>query len=395
MPDPIHERYQLTINTLTPVHIGTGETLNRDYDFVVKGGRTWVVNSDILADMIYDRDEAALNQMISGTGISDLLDNEDYDPQSRLFRYVMRGEPRAGSRGAAIQQQLKNVWDQGYIPGSSLKGAVRTALLNAGWELRGQPFKVSDLHEAPNARVRYPEREAAKDIELELLVGNGNSQNTRNRDQRDKSKTAPNFDLLRALHISDTLPDERRQFNLLNVSVWTAANQGKGAPIELEAIPMETELTATLTLDLYLLNKVSGHLGWNKDHRRIIMNIPRMVNHWTQKRLAADFDRVRSGTWRGIFKELVSYYEGKKLAENEFILQLGWGGGWDSKTLGEYLTGNQKVFAEVVRIYQRQLDRQKTFKPGSRFPISRRMVVRDNNALFTLGWIKVRMDKVS
>ncbi|MBC7257508.1 MAG: type III-A CRISPR-associated RAMP protein Csm5, partial [Chloroflexi bacterium] len=40
--------YDVTVETLSPLHIGSGETLLKEYDYAVHGGRTWRLNLDVL-----------------------------------------------------------------------------------------------------------------------------------------------------------------------------------------------------------------------------------------------------------------------------------------------------------------------------------------------------------
>src|SRR5690606_41846159 len=128
----LHTVYQLTITTLSPLHIGTGNTLRRDYDYVTHRGKTWVINQSALAAMLYAQDPSEFERMAAGASAADLIRPDEFKEDSPLFRYVMAGEPRAHSRGAEIQEQIKDPWDRPYIPGSSLKGALRTAIAFVG-----------------------------------------------------------------------------------------------------------------------------------------------------------------------------------------------------------------------------------------------------------------------
>ena len=56
-----------------------------------------------------------------------LEDPEELGADSPCVLYRLRGTPR----GEEVLAQTKNAWRQPHIPGSSLKGAIRTVLL---WE---------------------------------------------------------------------------------------------------------------------------------------------------------------------------------------------------------------------------------------------------------------------
>lgn len=372
----LHDTYHLTITTLSPLHIGTGNTLRQGYDFVVHKDKTWVIDAEVLASALYDQDPSDFDRMVQGVPAEDLLRDSDYDPDSPLFRYVMNGTPRSVKQGAEVQELLKDPWDRPYIPGSSLKGALRTALAYAIWEQRKLRFRVSDLNERGGARF------AAQPLEHKVL----------NAEQPPCGKE-PNHDLLRALQVGDSTPDEQGRVQLLNVQV--AVGEKAASPIELEAVPREVTFTATVTLDGYLRqNGTAGQLGWKDDQLRLFNNLPQVVNHFSKRRLADEIERWRDRNVpiRGFFGTLARHVD-QLDPRAEFLLQLGWGGGWDSKTLNHHLTADEGAFFEVVQRYG--LDRQRKFQLGDHFPKSRRVVVNANSQpVRPLGWIKVRMERV-
>jgi CRISPR-associated protein Csm5 len=378
----MNDRYQLTITTITPLHIGTGSDLLLDYDFVVRHGKTWVIDENALAEWLSEGDPDALDRMSMGVPAADLIPDDAFREDSELFRYVMPGEPRASSRGAVIQEQMKNVWDQPYIPGSSLKGALRTAIFYGGWQQRGTKFNKGMLHK--DRHGRYRAESAAQQMEIDILVG----------DTNESQRKAPNYDIMRSIQVADSDPDQERRLRLANVVALTEGKDKEGAPIEIETITREVTFTTVLTIDRYLQSRQTD-LGWQDEQIQLIERLPRVVNFWTQNRLGQEASRTRKGVWRSTFDQIAGHYVNDQLAENEFIMQLGWGGGWDSKTLGTHLTDDTHVFYDLVKTYERHMDRNRSFKRGDRYPKSRRVVIRNNRPAYTLGWIKVRMDKLT
>ncbi len=373
----LHDVYQLTITTLSPLHIGTGNTLHQGYDYVTHQGQTWVFDADVLADMLYEQNPDDFQRMVQGAPAADLIRPGEYQPDSPLFRYIMRGEPRSKGRGAELQEQIKDPWDRPYIPGSSLKGALRTALAAVGWEQRGLDFEPHDLGSSANF--------AALPLERRVLGGSPK-----------RPDDAPNYyDLLRALQVSDSTPGEKEHLHLLNVQV--VAGEKAGAPVELEAVKANVTFTATLTLDGFLRQRdgAARQLGWKKDQLHWLKNIPMVVNAFTVHRIDGERER-----WRTVDAPIRSFYAtlartlGRLDTNSEFLLQLGWGGGWDSKTFGWVLTEQPEVFAQVVRRYGKKMVRQGSYRPGDRYPKSRRVVVRQGQAAFPLGWIRVRMERM-
>ena len=366
-------RYRLTVNTLTPLHIGTGRTLLRDYDYVTHKGKTWVIDEEALAETAFDRGE--LDRMAQGIPASDLLKPTDYEIDSPLFRYVLDGEPRSKTRGSVIQALVKNAWDEPYIPGSSLKGALRTALLFSLSDKRLDPWRIEDL----NPKAKF----AAQPLERKALVA---PYEGRGKD--------PNYDFIRTLRVSDSTPDDQRRLSLINVSVvkWRGDT---GAPIELEAIPRGVTLTMELTFDTYLLESpdVKRQIRWDEILPKRLKRLPDVANIWSQKRLEDEAERPRSGPWKQQFEDIMNQWEGRDA--DEFLIQVGWGGGWDSKTLGAKLKADPQKFAKIVNNYK--LLKKGVFQPGDRFPKSRRVQIgrQDDKPRAELGWLKIKMEQIS
>lgn len=377
----LHSTFRLTVTTLTPLHIGTGNTLLRDFDYVTHDGKTWVINEDTLADLLADYGDD-LAKMAAGRPASELLRPEDFHADSPLFRYVLPGEPRSQNPGSVLQEQIKDPWDRPYIPGSSLKGALRTALFYAGYGQRNLQFRVSDLGNSAKF--------AAQPLERDVFANNVNP---------DK---APNHDLLRALQISDSVPDEQKRLQIVNVTV-SKNGQPSGSPIELEAIPSDVSFEMSLTLDGYLLGNTKPQnqdaapkqLGYTDEQMKWIQGLPQIVNSYTQQRLSVESQTNRSSNWINIFeqiKPIVDRFISDQTA-NEFIIQLGWGGGWDSKTLGKRLTDNKTEFSKLVNDSRYKMLRKGKFVAGDVYPKTRRAIVnRKMRPISLLGWVWVRME---
>ncbi len=370
----LHTTYKLTITTLSPLHIGTGTILRQGYDFVTHGGKTWVFDADVLAEMLYEERERSrrFDDMVSGQPAGRLIQPEEYKPDSPLFRYILSGEVRSRGEGAELQEQIKDPWDRPYIPGSSLKGALRTALATVGWQQRKLVFNPQSLG--------YSAKTAAQPMEARVLYG---------------IQSRPHYDLLRALQVSDSTPGTKENLQILNVQVITGTK--RASPIELEAIGEEVTFEATLTLDGFLLKDgIARQLGWQGDQLQWLGDIPGKVNAFAKPRINNELNRWQASNHpiRSFYERLYQDLAQVAAAQDEFLLQLGWGGGWDSKTFAYVLTADGQKFAQTVRKYGKTMVRKGKYNPGDRYPKSRRVIVQSEKAVMPLGWVKVRMERV-
>lgn len=368
---PMHKVFTVDLTTLSPLHIGTGDLLQQGYDYVVHGGRTWVVHADALLDAVWGPKP---DPRLLGRPADELLaalGGGAYDPQAPYFRYVLPGQPRATAKGAEVREQLKDPWDRPYLPGSSVKGALRTVLAAVGWQQRGLRLDPS--------RLRDNRSWAAQPLERSIFG-------------RD-----PNHDLLRALLVGDSDPVSPECLILVNAQV--AVKERLASPIELEAVRPGTAFHLTVTLDGYLLRKeVRERLGW-RDEVQWLLQLTSLARQHALQRLRRELEY-----WNGVkgaqrILEFTHnlYKQAEGLGEGEALLQIGWGGGWDSKTFGaRHLQRDPGAFEAVVRRYNLARGRAPR-KPGDPFPRSRRVAVitgrgRESGNLITVpdkpfGWV--------
>jgi CRISPR-associated protein Csm5 len=363
--------FEVTARLLTPLHIGSGTRLLKDYDYAVAGKRTWRLNQDAILET-QDISNPELVERLAAIPPAQLLKPADFKPDSPFFRYRMDGEPRASGEGAELQEQLKTVQDEVYLPGSSLKGAIRTALAWHGWAEQGQK---------PDSRkLERDRRFAGRRIEQEIMG-------------RD-----PNHDLLRALHISDSAAAGPDRLMLLNAQVLTRG--GLGAPVELEAVRPDTVFQLTIKVDQALFSRwakqnglqLGGNQAW-------LEQLTQIVQQHTRQRLSDELAWYReiSGAQEtaGFFQEMLKL----NLPAGRCLLQLGWGGGWGDKTYGDRLQADGRFMEHIIAEYRLARGRR---RKGDPFPKSRRVtarVVRDHSgqvqqrASLPLGWMLLELEE--
>jgi CRISPR-associated protein Csm5 len=371
-----YRSYQVRVSVLTPLHIGNGRDLLNEYDYAIAQGRTWRINEDALLEA-QDVDDPALADRLSEIPPAQLLQERDFRLGSPLFRYSIKGTPRSKAPGAQAREQLKDAYDRPYLPGTSLKGALRTAL---GWKR----WQVLGLR--PDARQLKRRREfAAQWYEQELFS--------------EHSGKAPNMDTLRALQVSDSAPMGADCLMLVNARVMNGGG-GLGSPIEMEAVRPDTVFELPLKIDTVLFSEWAKRQHLNLQGGDLLLNLAAVVREHATQRLqheAAWFERI-SGA------ERVAQYchdmATTRLPKGAFFLQLGWGTGWEGKTFGSHLQADQAFMESIVRSPREGgygLARGRR-RQGDPFPKSRRVLVRVQRSqdgrvqeipLCPLGWVLV------
>jgi CRISPR-associated protein Csm5 len=357
--------YPLEIEVVSPLHIGSGAPdLVDDLDFV-RGRQIYVIDVDrVLAALPADR----LGQAEAATPLSRLLNADEY---AQYARYALN-DPTAGrERVPNIRPHIKDTRGQPYIPGSSLKGAIRTAL---AWAmLRGTPADVQV------GRLERNPRFADAPLEAQLFGSGG-------------TFLPPHQDLFRALAVADSRPAD--SVELAQVALHSLRDRGGKRELVskgdrwsffIEVVPQGATLETAVRLDDYLLDpqiirrarlpqKQDWLRGWlTYCHAFSQAVIAHERNFYAQHGPAAA---------QRFYERLAAEAEATEQGR-ESLLQIAWGTGWNSKTVGTALDAST---LESVR---------GRYRLGRRnypvFPKSRRLIRAGAAPNVPLGWVRLRL----
>lgn len=349
----------VTVETLTPLHIGTGVKLVREFDYVTRGGRTFRLQEERLVEELALRDRKLVDQILR-TPPGQLVRDEDLREGSPVVRYVLPGEPQ----GNEFREAIKDAFDRPYLPGSSLKGALRTVLAWHGWrEVR--PGLGATLRE------RQP-KFAARPLEKALFGPD------------------PNHDLLRALRVGDSAPVGREALQIEVVQVWT--RRGPGAPISVEAVKPGVRFTLQVAIDETPFSDWSRQApGFPLRHRDWLGEILQIAKERARERVDREL-RLWKGWGRtggtNPYAEVVRAWHSRREGEG-FPLQLGFGTGWEGTTIGAPLKEDPDWPNVHDQFGLGQVPGKRGVKvPPEEFPSSRRVALRGGQ-LLPLGWVWV------
>jgi CRISPR-associated protein Csm5 len=298
-----------------------------------------------------------------------------------LVRYAYAGRPASNQGGsAAISELIKDVADRPYLPGSSLKGAIRSAL---AWAY------APELAERAFAKFSQKGRTNA-DTALEEALFYG----TRSGDRVGNHVLC---DVLRGLHIADSAPSSVGP-ELLAVQVFPPSSKGRGAiTVDIEALPAGVDLRAALHLERYMFDAAEARcvLNFKQWPQRLQ---PEALAKACRERAAAliagerEFFSTRAPEIARVYADLEQRLAG--LDARSFLLAVGWGAGWRSKTLDDRLSAMREradEFARTVKQHNLKNNRTKPerFSPNDRFPATRKLVYSGGRPRQPLGWLQV------
>ena len=365
--------FDVTLTTLSPMHIGDGNELRQDFDYSVHSGRTYVLNIDgVLRGKEHELRDSRGGYILPGK----LLTSDQDFKNGRYFRYVLPGTPRSEKTDSRMQPFIKDHRDVPYIPGSSLKGALRTALAWAGWDEVKPDLSIENLKRSPSW--------AGQNIEGEIF-----------------GKT-PNNDLLKVLQVSDLTGLEKPGEGLVLVNAQVLTKKGAESPVELEALRGDVKFNGTIKIDDVLFSSFAENkLHFSKRKHWFDELMLRVQSHSYARieALAEWFDQTDPEL--GATKVAKFYHQlyDLKVGDNQALIQLGWGIGWDGTTFWTYLQEDEYLFEDIVNMYGLHRGGQDALprRPGDPFPRSKRaaMSIKSGKAqpLAPFGWALLEMNE--
>jgi CRISPR-associated protein Csm5 len=362
-----------TLDVLSPVHVGSGVKLKKEYDYYSSGQSTVVVPESVLMDHLRRNPTDAQK-----------FNRPDFKPISLIKSLEGKGSKtyHGISAGSEIHQIIRNGFGAPYIPGSSIKGAIRTIL----------------LYDAMKSLSQYDRKEI-------LRNSNGNNQGQWV-DQKIVEKVFgkdPNHNLLRVLSCNDAHFEEN-DVDLVKVKVlkatsdaatdWTWKQIGRDRPSDMEIyaemIAMGVETDMSLRLDKFLFENKDAKQELNfssLSFEYLFKTINTFSRNVLTKQIAF-FKKIDSGR-KGLEKiiseceDILSMIpEAGEQHHTSCILRLSWGVGWQSMT-GDWLTDEEKQrFREKYR-------NMNGTRGMALYPKTRKILMSGGDADTITGWIRL------
>ncbi len=368
MPERLGINYRLAIEVLTPLHVGNGNKLLRGFDFEVHQGKTFRLQEDVILSDFWP-DDPRQQKLLLGKPLSSLLRSQDYDERAHYFAYVLHGQPALRE----IVECIKDSHGRPYLPGSTLKGAIRTAIMREALERDKRTLTRDDI--GPS-RERGANKKADDALDRDVFGPN------------------PNSDLMRAMHVGDSRPVSTTSLRLTRVRMVP------GLDLDVEAIAPGTCLTTTLRVDTYLLTQRSNRLCWPRRNAVLVRNFCAVCRHAARARLAHEYQyhigRRDGGSAAAFYARLIQEITSGNWPEDEFLLQVGYAAGWRSKSIMGTVDDTDPLLEQIIKEFD--LDRGGKRKGskgghvrGQPFPKARHLAYVGGKAALPMGWLRVRV----
>lgn len=365
-----------TIETLSPIHIGSGRYLVRNNEFLCVNGEIAVIDElKVLQVIGAENIDQWLSVINKNESLWDLLKKRK--PNIELADISKRNYSHFADKtdGYNLKEQLIDGMGNPYIPGSSIKGAIRSAVFEYLINENYKEIRQSDITKFIRGR--------------EKITGEALEQKIFGKD--------PNTDFFRFLLVGDAIFAKE---SLVGLGV-NSLNIKKNGVISddtkyllTEAIDLEKRSSFRLKINNDLLQKnVQRDFIDSKKAKSLssIDNLLTIINDHTLKLIEEEKNlweqHAQSDDANEYLTSIIEMHEKvSNCKSNECVLRVGYGSGWLFMTGGwayDKKLVSDELFDVIVQHSRPRNDKYLEFE----FPKSRRMSI--NYELF--GFVKLSL----
>lgn len=364
------KKYRLILEAYSPIHIWSGETLDKRFDAVERNGSVYIIDISRLIELAKNMN--MINIFDNPRYIQTILSTLNITDVEGVARYKLSGSLKLSALGGStnvnkINPMIKLVDYKSYIPGSEVKGSIRTAILYYKCKNNPQILEKA-LHNLSKALHNLSNKSnvkktAASNLEKEVL-----------RNGKDM-----HYDLLRSLIISDLYPSQR-DTNLSLGEILLLTPRLRRVILLGEYIDPSTQLYGNTGIriipDTYNVDKNLLVNACREFSRDIVIHEKTKLNELKSK--------TQDASISNIYDQLIKFYTGLEDALNNgsTIIRLGYGEGYFSTTIGLLLYGNKEFSTRYKALFS---------KLNIKDPISRKVIVVKGSKIMPLGWARIEL----
>lgn len=393
------------------LHIGSSVSQLSPFEYVQTDHTIYLPNQDALARALYQNRhlEAYIEAINSNSEITELLGSnwlELTDAKGQpIFPHHQRITKWTDQTIHNLRPMIRNGFGEHYVPGSSIKGAMRTAiayylLKHADEYNLPTSVRVSEVESKLRRKLdnrelqsRYKQKQADDRLFMDTLFS-GFVLQTEKRKFPVKSK--PNRDFMRAVQVTDTQPlyfDADASINIpianqVTVSSHTAAGEAKSRHSPFVEMIHRVQAQFTLSLDTEMLSWFQHENGMQLPFQSVdkLLNICRTFAQAQWEAEQAYWNKIQDrvdGETNLDFSLIREFYQP---AQCPFDLRLGWASGMTGTTVWACGSPEDRLFPEDLRAKIRDVcgkSREEFDAPKSRRTVRNA----EGNLEYALGWV--------
>ncbi|MEO0091510.1 MAG: type III-A CRISPR-associated RAMP protein Csm5 [candidate division WOR-3 bacterium] len=338
---------KLKIKILSPVNIGSGETKTK-IDYIIENGKVHFINEDLFNDLIcQDKlDKQFINWIQNGgNDISQFL--VKYPAvKEKIITNPLYSLPVKETPKNEVHLHIKDSKNNFYIPGSSIKGAIRTALLyNA---LKNTKLDRNIFEGILKVDLKKRGNQVAMELE-KLMFRAGVRKNDR------VIYNDAKYDLLRFIHISDAFPISA-EYSILPIITYSDDDKEiiriYAEVIERGEFICDFNIDVSTLLKLKNSNEENEWIGFKEKFKRVFgvdLSSISEKNYEETKNLIIKNILKKCETFSNDVKDTqsklkISY---NQIPISEGVINIGLGGGYRKKTVGTIIESYTDIFKKL------------------------------------------------
>lgn len=261
-----YKKYE--IETLSPVHVGNGNALKAfEYLYDKKANTVYFIDNVKWMRLLQRKRlldsfvEAVSKNRFRGKNVWEWMLAQGVSSaelrQAAASTAMVTTRNLADKRGSLndIHRNIVNVYGVPYIPGSTIKGALRTGILHAmivKHKEEYEPVWLKFKGIVKNGRVRKDVDKPVKKLALEL------EEQVFHQLTMPKGASPMLSSVMRGLSVSDTInrTPEKKSIIVQKIDRSTVKRQEQGLPIFREAIPAGSRLQFSVTMDKAMMKHI-------------------------------------------------------------------------------------------------------------------------------------------
>lgn len=307
---------RVKVTTLRSVHIGNGNLLQNNTDFIVDGDNIYIIDPEKVLDIIgIEKLDSWVSAIERRENIKEFLGRvgKQCSPEEYASRVIENYSSISNDK--TLKECIHDGRGYPYIPGSSIKGAIRTALLSSMINSSPNKYNLND--------VNHFGKMGSSNLEKKLF---GDVQDS----------------LFKYLRVGDAFFDKGSEVAIdeINLNIRNNHNklEDKSKPQSIEVISDDCESECNITLALN-----NHRLAFNRNNSvkplpiemQSLSSLFQTINHHTQKLIEEDIEfwktisQEKDGadeyidSISGVIQDIEECESGK-----ECVLRVGHASGW-------------------------------------------------------------------
>lgn len=367
------------LKTLTPVHIGSGQTLNKNIDFGQEGNQIGFFDLDKIVQLIgvenieqltstINQNKSMLDFLRNGRGLKNPITY--FCERTSLVKDISLTTTQ-------LKEQYRTSLKGVCIPGSSIKGSIKTAI----WDdlLSNDILKKLTTENLKNRRGKWSDAY----LDKKLFGNTANDKSTR-------------FIKIGDIHFPD-VQTEIHETVIINqhFNNWRK-KEGNSFLIECIPVGKEAEFNIKLDEDLLIKNKEKYPQIFDNLKTNFIndfSSLSKVINAYTLAILKWEIGDLEDRNFENINEgnEMLDKYNAiaqmiDKLLDNEFIIRVGANSGWRFMT-GGWVTKEALSISDADYDSLKKAIQKKSYPANFLLPKTRKT----NSEGWPFGFVKVSL----